>query len=177
MKKEILKNTIVKVGRSFDPFSHENLFHEYKLKITNSEINQVSILVKNVNTFNQKSTYAYLNVLNFPVLKKLKKQITDILDTHKLLLTNNWAQLYNKDSEHGVHNHHGSKYSGIIYLKGNNPSPTIFYNDFFEPYVHEFKKNTVLMFPSEMPHEVKRLNKDEERLIISFNAVKGNPYE
>ena len=160
--------------RTFDPFSYEHLFHEYVLEITEAEVNQVLLLTKDVNTKDQKTTYENLNVLNFPVLKKLKKQITDILDKHKLLLDNNWAQLYNKENEHGIHNHYGSIYSGIIYLKGVNCSPTYFYDSIFKYYVHNFKKNTLLMFPSIVPHEVKKLKTNEERLIISFNTRINN---
>ena len=159
---------------SFDPFKYQNCFHTYKLKIKAEEINQVLILVKNLNTGNQKTTYNYLNVLNFPLLKKLKKQITDILDKQKLLLDNNWAQLYNKENEHGIHNHPGSHYSGIIYVKGENSSPTIFYSKYFSRYCHKFENNTLLLFPSMTAHEVESLEKDEERLIISFNTERKN---
>jgi len=155
---------------SFDPFKYQNCFHTYKLKIKAEEINQVLILVKNLNTGNQKTTYNYLNVLNFPLLKKLKKQITDILDKHSLLLTDNWAQLYNKKNSHGVHTHGGSVYSGIFYIQGS--SPTIFYDRDYESYAKKFIKNELLLFPSWIPHEVKPLEIDEQRLIISFNTMK-----
>jgi|TARA_S200002703_G_scaffold48998_4_gene42318 hypothetical protein len=158
----------------FDPFSYQNLFYEYQLEITDSEINQVLFLVKEIHNSVQNTTYDHLNVLNFPILKNLKKQIISILDNHKLSLRNNWAQLYNDGDSHGIHNHPSSIYSGIIYLKGNNPSPTIFYNNIFGSYVYKFKKNTLLLFPSHIPHEVKKLNKDEDRLIISFNTWKGS---
>ena len=173
MRNVILKNITDKVDKKFDPFEFENLFYEYKLKITNQEINQILLLLKNLKSHEQLTTYKYLNVLNFPILKNLKKQITDILDNHKLLLTNNWAQLYNNGHGHGVHNHYGSIYSGIIYIKGNKPSPTIFYSKNFDRYFHKFKKNTLLMFPSMIPHEVRPLEKDEERLVTSFNTTKG----
>jgi hypothetical protein len=156
---------------SFDPFKYQNCFHTYKLKIKAEEINQVLILVKNLNTGNQKTTYNYLNVLNFPLLKKLKKQITDILDKHSLLLTDNWAQLYNKKNSHGVHTHGGSVYSGIFYIQGS--SPTIFYDRDYESYAKKFIKNELLLFPSWIPHEVKPLKIDEQRLIISFNTMKN----
>ena len=155
---------------SFDPSKYQNCFHTYKLKIKAEEINQVLILVKNLNTGNQKTTYNYLNVLNFPLLKKLKKQITDILDKHSLLLTDNWAQLYNKKNSHGVHTHGGSVYSGIFYIQGS--SPTIFYDRDYESYAKKFIKNELLLFPSWIPHEVKPLEIDEQRLIISFNTMK-----
>lgn len=172
MKNGITKNTIVKADNIFDPFEHLNTFYEYTLKITDDEINQVLFLVKSANTNFQKSTYKSLNVLNFPVLKNLKEQIINILNTHKMFLGINWAQLYNKKDEHGLHNHRPAFYSGIIYLKGKNPSPTIFYSSHLEPYIYNFKRNTLLMFPADIPHEVKPLNKNEERLIISFNTSK-----
>ena len=56
----------------FDPFAYQNLFYEYKLEITDIEINQVLLLVQSRNTLEQKNTYNNLNVLNFPVLKNLK---------------------------------------------------------------------------------------------------------
>tara|TARA_R110000803_G_scaffold20388_1_gene52558 strand:- start:108 stop:602 length:495 start_codon:yes stop_codon:yes gene_type:complete len=161
--------------KKFDPFSYENLFYEYNLKISTDEVNQVLFLLKkNLCSSEQLTTYSSLNVLNFPLLKNLRKQIIDILDKHNLLLRHNWSQLYNKENKHSIHNHYGSTYSGIIYIKGKDPSPTVFYsNRNLDKYSHKFKENTLIMFPSTIIHEVERLDKDEERLIISFNAEKN----
>jgi len=155
----------------FDPFDYQNLFYKYKLNITETEINQVLLLLKKDNLMEMKTTYSKLNVLNFPLLKQLKKQITDILDKHKLLLTNNWAQLYNKKDNHGIHNHVGSTYSGIFYIQGL--SPTIFYDREYITYIKKFVKNELLLFPSYIPHEVKPLEFNEQRLVISFNTMKN----
>lgn len=157
----------------FDPFYYENLFYTYELNITEAEINQVLLLVKDDDTKEMKTTYNRLNVLNFPLLNNLKKQVTNILDKQKLLLTDNWAQLYNINHEHGIHSHTNSYYSGIIYIKGNKTNPTIFYSKTFNKYLHEFKENTMLLFPSYIPHEVKQLTKNEKRLVISFNTKYG----
>ena len=173
MKKEILKSTTVKVDKKFDPFAYEHLFYEYKIQITDDEVSQILFILKNKNLDSARkfTTFQYLNVLNFPILKNLRKQITNILDQHNLLLTNNWAQLYNKQNQHDIHNHYGSIYSGIIYIKGEDPSPTVFYNSRnLDQYCHKFKKNTLIMFPSMIAHEVKKLERNEERLIISFNT-------
>ena len=102
--------------KKFDPFEYQNLFYEYSLSITQDEINQVMYLVKDLKSFEQNTTFEYLNILNLPLLKNLKKQIIDILDKHKLFLRLNWAQLYNKNDQHSIHTHYGSYYSGIIYL-------------------------------------------------------------
>lgn len=158
------------MSNSFDPFEYQNAFYEYDLEISVDDINQILFLVKDVQTNEQKNTYQYLNVLNFPILKNLKQQIIAILDSHELLLRNNWAQLYNKDDSHDVHTHIGSDYSGIIYIQGE--SPTLFYDRSFGSYSYEFKKNKLLLFPSDIPHQVKKLDSDEERLVVSFNTMK-----
>ena len=155
---------------SFDPFEYQNTFYEYDLDISVDEINQILFLVRDVQTNEQKNTYQYLNVLNFPILKNLKQQIIAILNSHELLLRNNWAQLYNKDDSHDVHTHLGSDYSGIIYIQGK--SPTLFYDRSFGSYSYEFKKNKLLLFPSDIPHQVKKLDSNEERLVVSFNTMK-----
>jgi hypothetical protein len=155
----------------FDPFSYKNLFYKYDLKISTNEINQILYLVKDVKTDEQKNTFQYLNVLNFPILKNLRQQIISILNSHELLLRNNWAQFYNKNDAHDVHIHSGSDYSGIIYIQGK--SPTIFYDRSFGTYSYKFKKNKLLLFPSDIPHQVKKLDSNEERLIISFNTMKN----
>ncbi len=167
------KNTTDKEDRSFDPFSHEHLFHEYNLKITTAEIDQILLLFKyqTVNSIEQLTTYQSLNVFEVPLLNNLKRQVDNILSEHNIRLDNNWAQLYNKDSFHGIHNHYGSVYSGIIYVQGKNPSPTVFHSRNLDNfYNHQFKEHTLLLFPSLVFHEVKPLKEDEERLIISFNT-------
>lgn len=160
-----------KIKNKFDPFDYKNSFYEYELEITEIEINQVLLLVQSRNTLEQKNTYNNLNVLNFPVLKNLKKQVTDILDKKNLFLGNNWAQLYNKKDQHKIHVHGNSCYSGIIYLC-NKGSPTLFYDRDFDIYQSQVKKNMLLLFPSWIPHQVEPLKKNENRLIISFNTRK-----
>ena len=144
--------------KRFDPFIHQNCFYQYNLKTNPEEINQIIFLLKNdKKLYEQKSTYNQLN----------------ILDKNNLILENNWAQLYNKENKHGIHIHPLSIYSGIIYLNPDKLSPTIFYDRNFErTYVHEGIKNTLLLFPSYIPHEVKPLHNDEQRLIISFNTLR-----
>ncbi len=156
----------------FDPFKKQNSFYKYDLKITEAEINQILVLVKSRDTPDQNTTFYSLNVLNFPILKNLRKQIVSILNRKKLFLGNNWAQLYNKKNCHAVHIHTDSDYSGIIYIKGE--TPTVFYDRNFGQYCEKFEKNKMVLFPSWIPHEVKPLQSDENRLIISFNTKVNN---
>ena len=153
----------------FDPFERQNSFYKYDIKISKEEINQILILVKSKNTPDQKTTFESLNVLNFPLIKNLREQVISILDKKKLKLRNNWAQLYNSKSFHIVHTHDGSDYSGIIYIQGK--TPTLFYDRNFIPHFEKFENNKMLLFPSWIPHEVRPLQSDEDRLIISFNST------
>lgn len=161
---------IKKFNKKFDPFEEDNCFYSYKLTINKIIVNQLHFLLSNHNHVEHKTTYNSLNVLNFPLLKDIRKQVIDILEKHNLRLTNNWSQLYNKNDSHDVHTHPNSKYSGIIYIDGKNSTSTTFYSKDFRPYEHKFNKNTLLLFPSGIPHQVKKLDKDEQRLIISFNT-------
>ena len=158
--------------KNFDPFQIFNSFILCELTIHPDEINQTILLLKsNRKPTEQTTSYNHLNVLNFPILKNLKSQVITILEKNNLILTNNWAQMYNKKDKHSIHVHNQSFYSGIIYLNPEKPSPTIFHERNFEmKYVHEGVKNTLLLFPSYIPHEVEPLEEDQDRLIISFNA-------
>mgnify|MGYP003121189911 CR=1 FL=1 len=159
--------------KKFDPFYYENCFYKYKIKTNINEINQTIILLNSRKKIEQATTYQDLNILNFPILKNIKSQIIKILNSQNLILTNNWAQLYNKEDKHSVHTHSNSVYSGIIYLGPVKSSPTIFYDRNFNKYFHKSIKNTLILFPSHIPHEVECLNKNEKRLVISFNTKKN----
>ncbi len=174
-----------------NPFN--DLFYEYDLNIKKEEIDQIKVLLLHyenlgINTEqNQLSTYYPVNnlktnILNFPVLKELKKQIIDILNLHKLFLGNSWAQIYKKTQKHKKHTHTNSAYSGIIYVDGNkNSGQTIFYHplrdrlleydtNFIEIFKPEFKINKFILFPSYIVHEVLEEKEDSNRTIISFNT-------
>jgi len=155
----------------FDPFEKQNCFYKYSLNISKEEINQILILVKSKNTPDQKTTFDSLNILNFPILKNLRKQVISILDKKNLILRNNWAQLYNNKELHYVHTHEKSDYSGIIYIQGK--TPTVFYNRNYDAYFEKFENNKMILFPSWIPHEVRTLQSNENRLIISFNTNNG----
>ena len=173
-----------------NPFN--DLFYEYNLNIKKEEIDQIKLLLLQhekliINKDNQLNTYHPINnlrtnILNFPILKELKKQIIDILNLHKLFLGNSWAQIYKKKQKHKKHTHSNSAYSGIIYVDGDkNSGKTIFYHplrdrlvdydiNFVEIFKPEFKINKLILFPSFIAHEVLEEKKNSGRTIISFNT-------
>jgi len=174
-----------------NPFN--DLFYEYNLNIKKEEIDQIKLLFLHYENLKinigkyQLSTYYPVNnlktnILNFPILKKLKEQIINILEHHNLLLLNSWAQIYKKKHKHKKHTHSNSAYSGIIYVDGDkNSGKTIFYHplrdrlaeydiNFVEIFKPEFKINKLILFPSFIAHEVLEEKKDSGRTIISFNT-------
>jgi uncharacterized protein (TIGR02466 family) len=173
-----------------NPFN--DLFYEYDLNIKKKEINQIKLLLSQhekliinndsqLNTFNPINNLR-INILNFPILKELKKQIINILDNHKLFLTNSWVQMYKKNQKHVKHTHVNCAYSGLIYVDGNkNSGQTLFYHplrdrlcnydiNFIEIFKPEFKINKFILFPSYIVHEVLEEKEDFNRTIISFNT-------
>ena len=173
-----------------NPFN--DLFYEYNLNIEKEEIDQIKLLLLQykkliINNDTQLNTYHPINnlrtnILNFPILKKLKNQIINILDNHTLFLSNSWAQIYKKNQKHIKHTHANSAYSGIIYVDGDkNSGQTIFYHplrdrlleydiNFIEIFKPEFKINKFILFPSYIVHEVLEEKEDSNRTIISFNT-------
>ena len=174
-----------------NPFN--DLFYEYNLNIKKEEVDQIKLLLLQhekliINNNTQLNTYHSINnlrtnILNFPILKELKKQIIDILDRHNLLLRNSWTQVYKKNNKHSKHSHTDSAYSGIIYVDGNvNSGQTIFYHplrdriiadydvNFKEIFKPEFIINKLILFPSYIVHEVLEEKEDFNRTIISFNT-------
>ncbi len=171
-----------------------DLFYEYDVDIKKEEIYQIKLFTLQyenlqINTNKEQlSTYYSVNniktnILNFPLLKKLKEQIIDILNNHHLFLSNSWVQIYKKNQKHMKHTHINSAYSGIIYVDGNiNSGQTIFYHPlrdrivseydakFVEIYKPEFKLNKLILFPSYIVHEVLKEKEDSNRTIISFNT-------
>ena len=163
-----MQNFMIRKFNAFDTF------YEYKVNISDDVIKQIKIIFAAAKgKDDQLTTFYNLNILNLPVLKFLKDEVISILNEHKVLLTNSWAQMYNERDRHSVHIHQESRLSGIIYLSDNCTS-TSFYDRIFNSYEHVPVKNTLLLFPSYVPHEVQPLKQDEDRLIISFNTRGGN---
>jgi len=159
-----------------DPFKHN--FYTYDLDVTDTEINQVKNFLQDVKPTEDMSyslsSYSAINILNLPLLKNLRKQVTDILDEKNLILDNNWGQMYKTGHEHPIHTHAGSDYSGIIYLTktyDDSSSGTWFYDYYTQHYQFPFTEKTLLLFPSYFPHYVKAVFKDGYRIVISFNSI------
>ena len=106
---------------------------------------------------------------------------------HSLKIDEIWYNVYTKNMYQELHTHRISLFSGIFYLKFNKNihSPTIFYNNFFnidfcqETYSDinifcfkpEINEGDLIIFPSNILHEVKPQTTDELRITIAFNTT------
>jgi len=157
--------------KKYWPFQN---FYKTTLDIKEKEIEQIKYLLynfKDTSDVNQITTFKNINILNLPVLKDLKQQIIDILDNLNLFLGNNWGQLYLKNQKHNPHTHTNSVYSGVIYIDGEGKDGTNFIDIYSGlTFKEEFIKKTLILFPSNIIHYVDNQEKDNKRLIISFNT-------
>ena len=81
--------------KKFWPF--DDSFYKTKVYISEDEKKQIKLFLdnfKNSRDPDQTTTFEKINILNLPMLKDLKKQITDILDSLDLLLADNGAKQY-----------------------------------------------------------------------------------
>ena len=169
--------------KKFWPF--DDSFYKTKVYISEDEKKQIKLFLdnfKNSGDPEQTTTYAKINILNLPILKNLKKQITDILDSLDLFLADNWGQQYKKGSEHSIHSHHGSVYSGILYVdQSKETEGTVFMhpmgdavkistNRFRYLFKPTFEPSVLILFPSHIAHFVKQEKEDNGRIAISFNT-------
>tara|TARA_R110000824_G_scaffold25654_1_gene89187 strand:+ start:213 stop:785 length:573 start_codon:yes stop_codon:yes gene_type:complete len=169
--------------KKFWPF--KDSFYKTKIYISEDEKKQIKLFLNNFKNsidVNQTTTFEKINILNLPTLKDLKKQITDILDSLDLLLDVNWAQQYKKGSEHPLHSHHGSVYSGVLYVdQSKETQGTAFLhpagdvvkistNRFKYLFKSNFEPSVLILFPSHVTHFVKPEKEDNGRIVISFNT-------
>lgn len=101
---------------------------------------------------------------------------------YEFIITESWAHVTEKGGYHLPHYHNNSTWSGIFYLTSNTSGP----NNLFLPYYIERKpglefaddrfsiypkEGNLIIFPSCILHDAQCLDKDEERIVIAFNAI------
>lgn len=106
------------------------------------------------------------------------KKFCEVIDPHPVMITEMWYGRSNKGDYHHIHNHGGTGYSAILYVKYNPKvhESTVFYSAFTEPlkgdliqWQPEVGEGDLVIFPSYLLHEARPNMSDEERLIVSFN--------
>jgi len=84
-----------------------------------------------------------------------------------------WLNYSYKGNKQTYHTHSGSV-SGVIYLKNNDEQPTVFKDINFN---YSGKSGEMIMFPSELGHEVLEKTTEGERITIAFNIIKRGIYD
>lgn len=133
-----------------------------------------------------------INVKN-TCLKHAQYYFTNIMKyKYDLRLTNSWLNITQLNQEHALHNHTNSIVSGVLYIKVSDSSPSISFNrltpqfllnlkaeeyNFFNSMEWEVpvEDNTIIIFPSQCFHHVKKNLTSNDRISIAFNTfINGN---
>lgn len=146
--------------------------------------------IKNISNLKSKNNF----ILRNKKLKKLKKFFEDSINTYgkevlgfekKISITQAWSNQNNKGSEHHIHYHPNSLVSGVFYLKVEGTGcPIVFsLSDRKELVINELnttynyrnmaldvKNGDLILFPSNLQHQVPINNTDTTRYSISFNT-------
>lgn len=134
-----------------------------------------------------------MNIINKPNFKKLKniidKVVVDVNSNvwkinKKLNISTSWLTKTHKNGESALHNHLNSLYSGVFYFQDSSPitftsfrSNTIYdppyennvYNS--EKWTIHPKKNTLILFSSEVPHLIEKNKNEKLRYSLAFNLL------
>jgi len=171
-----------------------------KKGLTKKEIDfaiKIKDLTKNEGNINSKNAY----VLNQKRFHKLKKKLEDIVKNYvdnvicpknkiKPYITQSWFNYTNTNEYHHKHSHSNSIISGVLYfLVDPNLDSIVFCDDKHESLSVEKKsynlynsktwsfpieKNQVILFPSDLVHQVHRKQGNNLRLSLAFNVfLKG----
>ena len=136
-------------------------------------------------------------VLDQSKYKNLKKEIMKefyyyahgILNykNNKFKMTTSWFTKSNRNQESIYHNHNNCMFSGVLYLKINDNSGGINFNNYEnfrfqliptkydmlngKDYTIKPKTGTIVFFPSEMHHKILQNESNEERVSLAFNFL------
>ena len=175
-------------------------FFNLNRSLTDNEINFILNLSRRSNNGNETSVDNY--ILENPELADLKKffifSINEFIEevykpatSIESYITQSWANFTYSNGYHHRHHHRNSFVSGVFYVKVNSGKDKIKfarvldqilhiepreYNIFnAESWTFETNKNSLILFPSQLTHEVPPLDNDShERISISFNTfLKG----
>lgn len=146
-----------------------------------------------------------IHVLDNPILKDLKIDLTDILNNYfqkvveprdgiEIYITISWVNYTEQGEYHHEHSHPNSIFSGVYYIDADETDKITFTNPKFLPFTLDIQStnfnqwnskswwlptpsNTVFIFPSSFGHRVEPTTNKNTRVSLSFNTfIKGNLY-
>jgi len=181
-----------------DPlFSFPVMFPKETFNLSEDKLKYILNLERESNTNNFTSKNKF--VLDDDSLKELKdwilkyvniycKELMKFIET-EFYITQSWVNYSNFKQSHHRHKHPNSLVSGVFYLDDGD-SPIVFYNSSVrfpidvnkssfniyngDSYRYKTKKNQLILFPSQLIHDVEPQNKNKIRMSLSFNTwLKG----
>mgnify|MGYP001445743048 CR=1 FL=1 len=160
-------------------------FEIYKYKISNWQEKKYKL----IELFYKTKPRIYGNVItNFSssqenkdlIIKEIIRLFNDEIDNLKEIigseyfLESAWIQEYQKDMNHGLHNH-GVGYSSVIYINFDKEkhSSTIFVDkENSKSFLPEVEEGDIIFFNSKHYHHCPTNESDDKRMICSFNLKK-----
>jgi len=144
-----------------------------------------------------------IHVLDNPILKDLKIDLTDILNNYfqkvveprdgiEIYITISWVNYTEQGQYHHEHSHPNSIFSGVYYIEADETDKITFTNPKFLPFTLDIQStnfnqwnsstwwfptpsNAVFIFPSSFGHKVDPTTNKNTRVSLSFNTfVKGS---
>lgn len=175
---------------------YENSYKEELEYIRNKVEFHEDQLSSNIISSQSKDTY----ILNKPQFKEVRKFIQTKLNKFskeifkyedELVITQSWINLSNPGNTHNRHCHPNSIISGVWYVEmPDNSSPIRFHNSIVREInlntseTNEFngisydllpEKSSLILFPSNLHHDVVKNESNSDRISLSFNTwVNGN---
>lgn len=131
-------------------------------------------------SLNHNDSFRDLHLVLGKHLEEVKNHLK--LPFEKIVLTQSWANRTSKGEQHHGHKHPNSFMSGIIYLTSHKSGVTYFQteniwkNNLFFGVNNKItnqitpEAGKIIIFPSQLFHGVTKIEDDEERYTIAFNA-------
>jgi uncharacterized protein (TIGR02466 family) len=162
--------------------------------LNDDETKFINSLEKRPNSISGNACSLNTNVLNSmpELLNKIKIELntylTNILSPNSdlsLKITQSWVAFNKNNTWHHKHNHVNSIITGVYYINPEIPQSIVFhkkketmlhyeidsYNEFnSRQFMLNCKKGMLILFPSDMLHEVGLNESQEERISLSFNT-------
>lgn len=177
--------------------------YDFPYQYNEVELNYLKNTEKHVkeNTGNIISQNSY--VLDNQAMSKLKQYIQKMVNHHfkktvttdpscSLYVTQSWVNYTDNKQYHHLHRHYNSYFSGVLYLNTNEDDYIRFYSPTsgtLDPVLIEpaevnningkifnlpVKSNTMVLFPSYLPHSVEPVTGSSTRCSLAFNTfVRG----
>ena len=183
------------MGQILELFSQPVYLSEDKYEINDKEKKCFQNVEAHLNTLNSTSlNHFYLEKYE---LKNFKEFILKLLNNYhhnlmgydhraKIYITQSWLTISRPGEGHHLHRHPNSIYSGVYYLTGEHTqtkfhSPTklyqqvVFQKNKTTPYLEEnltvnASQGNLIIFPSNLSHEVQPNPSEKVRTTLSFNT-------